>query len=279
VKITQNRLEVLEQVNIPFYSGTIHLYDMLADDILSPDMQVRFGLKVENINLGRLTQRLLKKEFPGRINADFGVMAYQNQGLKSAGTAVINVFDGTITATNFFAENLMLPSRRIGGDVIIKNINLEEVTKKIAIGKISGILDGSLKGFTMEYGQPSSFILELASKEKPGVSQTISADAINNISILGNGMGSVLSHGVTKYFKDYPYSKIGIRCVLLNDQFTVNGTVIEGDTEYLVRRGFLRGVDVVNQNRNNAISFRDMEERLQRISHHEKANPAEILLQ
>ena len=279
VTITQNMLEVPERVVIPFYSGTVHLYAILADDILSPDMRVRFGLKVENLNLGRLTQRLLKNEFPGRINADFGVMTYQKNGLKSQGTAVVNVFDGEITATNFFARDITLPSRSFGGDVTIKNINLEEVTKKIEIGKMSGILEGSLKGFTMEYGQPSNFILELGTVEKPGISQKISADAINNISILGAGTGSVLNHGVTKYFKEYPYSKIGIRCVLRNDQFTVNGTIIEGDTEYLVRRGFLRGVDVVNQNRNNAISFRDMQERLQRISHHEKAAPAEILLQ
>lgn len=279
ITITQNTVEVPERVVIPFYSGTIHLYAILADDILSPDMRVRFGLKVENLNLGRLTQRLLKMEFPGRVNADFGVMTYQKNGLQSQGTAVVNVFDGEITATNFFARNITLPSRSFGGDITMKNINLEEVTKKIAIGKMSGILEGSLTGFAMEYGQPSSFVLELGSIEKPGISQTISADAINTISILGTGAGSVLSQGVTKYFKEYPYSKIGIRCVLQDDQFTVNGTIIEGETEYLVRRGFLRGVDVVNQNRNNAISFRDMGERLQRISHHEQAAPADILLQ
>ena len=34
---------------------------------------------------------------------------------------------------------------------------------------------------------------------------------------------------------------------------------------FLVRRAFLRGVDVVNQNPDNVISFKDMTERFNRI--------------
>ena len=58
----------------------------------------------------------------------------------------------------------------------------------------------------------------------------------------------------------------------------VNGTIHEGGKEYLVRRGFLRGVDVVNQNPDNVISFRDMQERIKRISRRPGAEPAGIEL-
>ena len=276
VIIAQNRLEVPQRVVIPFYAGKIHFYDVMVDDLLSPDKQVRFGLQIENINLGRLTQRFLKQELPGRINADFGVMTYQNRGLRSGGSAKIDVFDGEITATNFFAQDITLPSRRFGGDVTMKDINLEKMTAKIAIGRMSGVIQGSLKNFVMEYGQPSSFVMDIESVKKRGIDQTISADAIDNISILSTGVGGILSHGITKYFKDFPYSRIGFRCALKNDQFMVNGTVIEGNKEYLVRRGLFQGVDVINQNRNNTISFHDMEERLKRISKREKARTGEM---
>ncbi len=279
VVITQNMLDVPERVVIPFYSGKIELYDVMADDLLSPDMLARFGLKIENINLGSLTQKLLEVELPGAINADFGVMSYQNSRLMSKGTAVINVFGGEIKADNFFAQDITLPTRKFGGDITFKDINLEEMTRKIAIGRMSGEIRGSLKGFTMEYGQPSSFILEVESVKKKGVAQQISADAINNISILGAGAGRVLSKGITKYLKNFPYSKIGFRCVLKNDQFAVNGTIIEGDKEYLVRKGLFRGVDVINQNRNNVISFRDMEERIKRISRPADAKSGGMLIQ
>jgi hypothetical protein len=279
VVIARNMLEVPERVVIPFYSGKIEIYDVMADDLLSPDMQVRFGLKLENINLGSLTEKLLDVELPGAINADFGVMSYQNNRLMSKGTAVINVFGGEIKAANFFAQDITLPSRKFGGDITFKDINLEEMTGKIAIGRMSGDIRGSLKGFTMEYGQPSGFILEVESVKKAGITQQISSDAINNISILGAGAGSVLGKGITKYFKNFPYSKIGFRCMLKNDQFAINGTILEGDKEYLVRKGLFRGVDVINQNRNNVISFRDMEERIKRISRPAEAKSGKMLVQ
>lgn len=275
VTIAHNTLAVPEPVIVPFFGGTIRLYGVQIDDVLFPT-RYRFGVEMEGVDLGRLTRRLTGTEYPGTLNADLGRMTYQNNRIASEGRVVISVFGGEIEATNVFAENIASSSRRIGGDITFRNINLEEVTRKIAIGKMTGIIRGSLKNFVMEYGQPASFTLEVESVAGRGVEQRISMDAIQNISILGTGAGSALNQGIARFFKDYPYSKIGLRCVLTNDQFSVNGTIHEGGKEYLVRRAFLRGVDVVNQNPDNVISFRDMEERLQRISRPQEAPPVEI---
>jgi hypothetical protein len=128
----------------------------------------------------------------------------------------------------------------------------------------------------VEYGQPASFTLEVESVKARGIAQQISLDAIQSISILGTGAGSALNRGIAQFFNEYPYSKIGFRCVLHNDQFSVNGTIHEGGREYLVRRGFLHGVDVVNQNPDNVISFKDMEERIQRIFRSPQVEPAGV---
>jgi hypothetical protein len=262
--VAHNMLEVPEPVTVPFFGGEIHLYDVQVDDLLSPT-RYRFGVKIDGVDLGRMTRRLTGTEFAGIINADFGVMRYEHNRIASEGKAVIRVFGGEIEATNLFAENITSTSRRIGGDITFKDINLEELTRKIAIGKMSGIIRGSLSDFVMEYGQPASFVLEIESTKARGVQQSISLDAIESIAILGTGAGSALNRGITQFFKEYPYSKIGIRCALKNDQFSVRGTIHEDGKEYLVRRGFLRGVDVVNQNPENIISFKDMQERIARI--------------
>jgi hypothetical protein len=273
--IAQNTLDVPEPVVVPFFGGHIHLYSVQVDDVLSP-VRNHFGVKIENVDLGRMTRRLMGTEYPGTINADLGVMRYENNRIASEGRAVIHVFGGEIEATNFFAENITSSSRRIGGGITFRNINLEEVTRKIAIGKMTGIIQGSLKNLVVEYGQPASFTLEVESVEARGITQQISMDAIQSISILGTGAGSALNRGITQLFKEYPYSKIGFRCVLNNDQFSVNGTIHEGGKEYLVRRGFLRGVDVVNQNPDNVISFKDMEERTERIFRSPQAEPVGV---
>lgn len=265
LRIAQNRLEVPEPIVVPFFGGAIRLHGLLIEDVLAPSRQ-QFGVKVENVDLGRLTQRLLGREFPGTVNADLGVMSYRDGRIASDGKAVIGVFGGEIEATDFFAEQLASASRRFGGDFTFRNISLEEVTQRIAIGKITGVIQGSLKNAVMEYGQPAGFTLEVESVPVRGVDQRISLDAIQSISILGTGASSALNVWITRLFKEYPYSKIGLRCVLRNDKFSIVGTIHEGGKEYLVRRGLLRGVDVVNQNPENVISFKDMQERIERIS-------------
>jgi hypothetical protein len=272
VVVAQNALTVPEPVVLPFFGGQVRLYGVRVDDVLSP-RRYDFGLEVKGADLGRLTRRLTGTEYPGVVDADLGRMTYAHDRIASAGRAVIRVFGGEIQVTDAFAEN-MGSSPRIGGDVTFRAINLEEVTRQIAIGKMTGIIQGSLRKFVMDYGQPASFVLEIESVKALGVEQRISLDAIESISILGTGAAGVLSQGITRFFKEYPYSRIGVRCVLANDQFSVNGTIHEGGREYLVRRGFLRGVDVVNQNPENVISFRDMQERIGRILRARQTPPA-----
>jgi hypothetical protein len=67
-------------------------------------------------------------------------------------------------------------------------------------------------------------------------------------------------------FKEFPYEKIGIRASLENDLFRINGTIKEGGKEYIVKRGGFSGVNVVNQNPDNRISFKDMVKRVKRVA-------------
>jgi hypothetical protein len=272
VRVAANALEVPETVSLPFFGGTVHLYGARVDDLFFPS-RYQLGVLVENVDLGRLTRELAGVEFPGVVNADLGYMTYQGGRLASEGRAVVLVFGGAVEITDFFAENLASPARRLGGNLSFRQISLEEVTRRVAIGRMTGVVRGALRDFVMEYGQPASFVLELESVPTRGVPQRISMDAIQSISILGTGAESALSRGVTRLFREYPYRRIGLRCTLKNDRFTVRGTIHEDGTEYLVRRGLLRGVDVVNQNPENVISFRDMQERLRRLGRPPAAGP------
>jgi hypothetical protein len=75
-----------------------------------------------------------------------------------------------------------------------------------------------------------------------------------------------LSGSFASLFKEFPYKKIGVHASLENDVFRVNGTIKEEGNEYLVKRGSFSGVNVVNQNTDNSISFKDMVKRLKRIT-------------
>jgi len=271
--VSLNYVRVSAPVSIPLFGGNVVLYRLGLDDLPHPALGFRLGIRLENIDLGQMTRELLDDEYAGVIFADTGILSYRNERLQGDGQFLIRVFGGEISFQNFFFEKMFTKGRRVGADVVFSGISLEQVTQKVPIGHMTGIIRGSLKNFVMEYGQPANFDLEVQSVETPGVSQRFSMDAIESITVLGTGVKTSVKGGLTSLFREFPYSQIGFKCTLRNDEFTIRGTVEAGGKEYLVKRGWLRGVDIVNQNRDNKISFQDMQERLKRVMDSERPAP------
>lgn len=271
--ISRNYIRIAEPVSIPLFGGQFVLYRLGLDDIPHPAVGFRLGVRIENVDLGQMTRELIDNEYAGVIFADTGILRYRNERLEGDGQFLVRVFDGDISFQNFFFEKMFSPARRYGADVVFSGISLAQVTQKVPVGHISGVIAGSLKHFVMEYGQPASFDLEVKSVDTPGVKQRFSMDAIESITVIGTGVKTSVKGGLTSLFRDFPYSQIGIKCTLRNDEFTVRGTVESGGKEYLVKRGWLRGVDIVNQNRENKISFQDMQDRIKRVMDGQRPEP------
>ncbi|HOW55031.1 MAG TPA: hypothetical protein PLR60_10300 [Syntrophorhabdaceae bacterium] len=255
-------------ISIPFYDGTIRIRNLKVNDALGTSPKISFASSVSGVNVPRLLNELTGLSFPGSVKARFPDISYQDGQLTTQGRVVIDIFGGKIEAAGFYVKNLFAPSRRIGGSILFQDIDLGKVTETIKVGKITGLVEGFVKDLEIEYGQPSRFVFEMDTAKKGGGSRKVSVDAIENISILGTGtggIGAVLKSGINKFFKEYPYSRIGIRCTLENDIFNIRGKIREGGKEYLIRRAFLRGIDVVNMDPQNMVSFKDMQERIGRV--------------
>jgi hypothetical protein len=266
--LSRNNLTIPEDVTISLFGGRLSILNFKGEEILSSTRRFDFGLKIQGMDLNSLSQNLKGMSLSGLLEADFPEVRYQESKWSFQGEAVAKIFGGKVEATNVSARDLFSRSRKIGVDIIFKSIDLEKVTENIKIGKMTGIIQGSLKNLEIEYGQPSRFILDIDSVKTPKIQQKISVDAVENISIIGTGsagIAGILKTGIRSFFKEYPYSRIGIQCTLENDKFSVRGKIHSGGTEYLVRRAFLRGIDIVNQNPDNVISFKDMQERISRI--------------
>lgn len=255
-------------ISIPFYDGTIRIRNLKVNDALGTSPKISFASSVSGVNVPRLLNELTGLSFPGSVKARFPDISYQDGQLTTQGRVVIDIFGGKIEAADFYVKDLFAPSRRIGGSILFQDIDLGKVTETIKVGKITGLVEGFVKDLEIEYGQLSRFVFEMDTAKKGGGSRKVSVDAIENISILGTGtggIGAVLKSGINKFFKEYPYSRIGIRCTLENDIFNIRGKIREGGKEYLIRRAFLRGIDVVNMDPQNMVSFKDMQERIGRV--------------
>lgn len=266
--LSRNDLNISEDVVINLFGGKLKISNFKARDILSSSRRFIFSLGVQGADISLFSQGLKEMGISGLLEADFPEIRYQDGALYFQGGTVIEIFGGEVEVTNLLVRDIFSKTRNISGDIIFKDIDLEKVTENIKIGKMTGIVEGSIRNLEIEYGQPSRFILDIDSVKRRGVQQKISVDAVENISILGTGsegIGKILKSGIRSFFKEYPYSKIGIRCTLENDKFSIRGKIHSGGTEYLVRRAFLWGIDVVNQNPDNIISFKDIQERIKRI--------------
>jgi len=142
---------------------------------------------------------------------------------------------------------------------------LGELTEGTPFGKVEGVLKGHARGIEIAGREPQKFDLFLETVPQEGVPQTISTKAVDNISQIGGGQ-TPLTGIFASFFKEFPYEKIGIHASLENDLFRINGTIKEGGTEYIVKRGGFSGVNVVNQNPDNRISFKDRVKRVKRVA-------------
>ncbi|MBW2349624.1 MAG: hypothetical protein JRF20_00275 [Deltaproteobacteria bacterium] len=249
------------QVKIPVAQGEISL-KKISWDWLASSLSLR-GLRLIGINL-----KALWPDLPLRVDIE----AYLDQGIWSDprlnfnGELLFNTAGGKIRFQNIWIEPLA-PMPRFGADVVFHDLDLAQLSDAAHFGRIAGKLTGHIDNLIMSGGQPESFELMMENDPSASGPKKISLEAVEKISVLGGG-GSIPLFG--RMFKEFPYRRIGISCSLKNDMFTLHGLIKKDGQEYLVERGFIRGVDVINRNPNSKISFKDMLDRLKRITRTEQ---------
>lgn len=268
VVFSGNKLIFPDPVNVNVFGGEIRLNGFKAENLFRADMHAATNLDIRHIDIQQMIGQEAPVPLTGIINGNLPVITFQNGTWTARGALIAQIFGGQIKIENMFAGRLLSSSRFLGADASFNHIDLEKLTSSLKVGRMTGLIKGSLKNFSMEYGQPSGFDLLIETDDSRSAPRLISVEAINNLSIISTGSGAIsaiLGSGLNQFFKNYPYSRIGMRCTLQDDIFKLRGLIHDSGKEYLVRKALFRGVDIVNQNPDNHISFKDMAERMSRI--------------
>ena len=262
-----NRISVESPTVIKVPGGDLSLGSVQVEKLFGPDLTIHTRLEFDDIKLQPLLSRIWTRPLKGSFAGILDPVRYENHTVTSRGELKADVFEGNIIVSDLGASGIFTSAPVFKLKVKWEDLLLSEMTTDTAFGKIEGILKGQLRDVEMAYGQPQRFNLLLETVQKKGISQKISVKAVENIAQIGGGQSPFmgLAGAFASLFKKFPYEKIGIKANLENDVFTVNGTIREGGTEYLVKRGSFSGVDIVNQNPDNRISFKDMVKRIKRI--------------
>jgi len=225
------------------------------------------NLTLTNLDFSKLPFNSESFKFVGWASIPTSELEIRTDEFRLRGQLLADIFGGRLTMDNLRITDAFSAGRKISFQAEIGGLDLGKLTASVPFGEITGIVDVSLRDFALSYGQPENFILSIISVPRKGVSRKFSMKAVNNLSVISsNGPSAVPSNNLlTKLVSSFGYSRIGIACSLKNDVFSLQGTIVEGGIQYLVRRSTFFGIDVVNGNPVNKISFQDMLDRLKRI--------------
>ena len=241
---------------------------IISKNIFGSQPSTDTSLTMNAVDINPLLSRIWSQPIQGKINGKLDPIHINGGSIRTSGKIRAKVFDGEIILFDLGASEMFTstPVLRLSGRW--NGLRLAQMTSDTSFGKIEGVLRGHIKDLEIAYGQPQKFYLLLETVKTKGVPQRISVKAVDNISRIGGGQSPFvgLAGSFATLFKEFPYKKIGVRASLENDIFRVNGTIKEGGFEYLVKRGGFSGVNVVNQNPDNRVSFKDMVKRIKRVT-------------
>ncbi len=263
-----NRLTIPRPSVLSAFSGRVDVGPVTISNLYTDRMLLETDLALSGIDIDRLLEGIWPQPTGGMLAGRLESVRLESSRLSTNGTLTADIFGGSIDIIDpgFSGLKTSVPVLKLSSR--INELNLEQMTSGTTFGKIRGILQGTVDGIEIVDGQPQRFDLRLETVDKKGVPQRINILAVDNIARLGGGASPFMgmAGSFAKIFREFPYRKIGIAAKLDNDIFRVNGTIKENGTEYLVKKGGLSGVNVVNLNPDNRVSFKDMIKRIKRIS-------------
>ncbi|UCF86005.1 MAG: hypothetical protein JSV50_10335 [Desulfobacteraceae bacterium] len=263
-----NSLSVKAPTTLGIPGGNVTVGPVVSKNIFGSRLSVDTGLTINAVDINPLLSRIWSQPVHGTANGKLDLIHFEGGSIRTRGNIRVRVFDGEVILSDLGASEIFTstPVFRLSGRW--NALRLAQMTAGTSFGKIEGIMRGYIKDLEIAYGQPQKFDLLLETVKTKGVSQKISVKAVDNIARIGGGQSPFmgLAGSFATLFKEFPYKKIGVRAFLENDVFRVNGTIKEEGNEYLVKRGGFSGVNVVNQNPDNRISFKDMVKRIKRIA-------------
>jgi hypothetical protein len=134
--------------------------------------------------------------------------------------------------------------------VEVRRLDLERVTRAFSFGRITGRLDGDVRGLSLLAWSPVAFDARLYSTPGYDGARRISQRAIDSLSRIGGAPVGALSRGFLGLFDDFAYDRVGIGCVLRDGVCEMDGVEpakSEGGVAgyYLVKGRLLPRIDVI----------------------------------
>lgn len=264
ISLADNSLRLHEPIRIAVFSGVVEIGNLFWPDVINDPKKVSFSAETKRLQLQELTEAMNWTRFSGTLTGSIPEVQSVGTTLRTRGEIQAELFGGRLRIGKLEIENPFTALASIKLDAKLDGIQLEQVSKTFAFGRISGILEGTIDDLVLTDGQPAELRANLYSVNRGG-EQRISVEALNKITVLSSGQeAGALYGGLASFFDSFRYSKLGFKATLKNDRLTLRGVESQGDKELLVVGSLLPPtVNIVSHTQ--IIAFSELLRRLERI--------------
>jgi hypothetical protein len=260
-------LRLAHGVDIESLGGKLRLENLRVQPPDGPaTARFEFGLGMDALDLGSLSQRLGWPDFAGTISGRIPSARYQDDILTLDGGLTMDLFGGHVTVGSLVMERPLGVAPTLSADVGLQDIDLEPLTSAFEFGTITGRLDGRIDDLRLVDWQATAFKAWLETDRKWKGKRRISQRAVQDISSVGGGGG--ITAGVQgmflKLFDSFGYDRIGIGCELRGTVCRMEGLGSAGEGYIIVAGAGLPRLQVVGFNR--YVDWPTLVARLQAVS-------------
>jgi len=217
VATTGSQARLLEPARIQVLDGELLLEKFELEIGAAAALRWQVDGILTPVSMRQLSLALGWPEFAGKLSGVIPAVRYDDGHLSVGGILLMKVFDGTVTLQNVQLERPFGVIPRLQLDARFTDIDLEAMTGAFSFGRIEGRLEGHIDDLEMESWRPVAFDAAFATPAGDKSRHRISQRAVDNISSIGGGgVGGALSRSFLRFFEDFPYDRLGIRCRLEN---------------------------------------------------------------
>lgn len=236
--VTNNQLTLTKPLELPLLDGSLQISDFNYR-YASEGSHWQFEGLLKPLSMQALTKVLGWPEMDGKLSGVIPLVSYQDQQIDIDGALQVKVFDGTTIIKDLQLQSPFGSLPQLYGNIDMQQIDLELLTRTFDFGKISGRLDGNISGLRLSNWQPVQFDAQFMTSENNPGKRRISQRAVDNLSQIGGGASGLMSRSFLRFFEDFSYDKLGIRCQLNNEVCQMSGIEDDEQGYYIVKGGGL----------------------------------------
>jgi hypothetical protein len=251
------------QLTLPILDGALNFTDLSAA-MISDNWYWHLSMNLTPISMNEFSKALGWPTMQGKISGQVPQVSYAGKQLNMDGAMTFSVFNGTIGMNNLKIDDPLGVVPRLSADLLMRNLDLGELTRTFSFGNIEGKLDGDVKNMLLENWKPVYLDASIQTSDGKHLKK-ISQRAVENITALGGeGTAAALQRTFLRFFKEFNYEKMGLSCKLRQDVCEMGG-VESTATGYIIVKG--KGIPSVNVNGyTQKISLSDLLGRIKRIT-------------